>query len=223
MLFRAEHFIYLGSVMELADFQVCDRDLSDAVLSDYMNSTAIAVDTETMGLLPQRDRLCLVQLCDNKDKVTVIRIAKGQTEANNLKQLLQAANIVKVFHFARFDLATLQYHLGIQVKPVFCTKIASKLARTYTNRHGLKDVVQELEGVELDKSAQSSDWGNAANLSERQLRYAANDVRYLLSIRQKLTLMLKREERWELAQASFEFLPTIVSLDLLQFKELFEH
>lgn len=223
MLFRAEHFIYLGSAMELADFQVCDRDLSDAVLSDYMNSTAIAVDTETMGLLPQRDRLCLVQLCDTKDKVTVIRIAKGQTEANNLKQLLQAANIVKVFHFARFDLATLQYHLGIQVKPVFCTKIASKLARTYTNRHGLKDVVQELEGVELDKSAQSSDWGNAANLSERQLRYAANDVRYLLSIRQKLTLMLKREERWELAQASFEFLPTIVSLDLLQFKELFEH
>lgn len=223
MLFRAEHFIYLGSAMELADFQVCDRDLSDAVLSDYMNSTAIAVDTETMGLLPQRDRLCLVQLCDTKDKVTVIRIAKGQTEANNLKQLLQAANIVKVFHFARFDLATLQYHLGIQVKPVFCTKIASKLARTYTNRHGLKDVVQELEGVELDKSSQSSDWGNAANLSERQLRYAANDVRYLLSIRQKLTEMLKREERWELAQASFEFLSTIVSLDLLQFKELFEH
>lgn len=223
MLFRAEHFIYLGSVMELADFQVCDRDLSDAVLSDYMNSTAIAVDTETMGLLPHRDRLCLVQLCDNKDKVTVIRIAKGQTEADNLKQLLQAANIIKVFHFARFDLATLQYHLGIQVKPVFCTKIASKLARTYTNRHGLKDVVQELEGVELDKTAQSSDWGNAANLSERQLRYAANDVRYLLSIRQKLIEMLKREERWELAQASFEFLPTIVSLDLLQFKELFEH
>ena len=175
------------------------------------------------GLLPQRDRLCLVQLCDAQDRVTVIRIAKGQTEANNLKQLLQAANIVKVFHFARFDLATLQYHLGIKVRPVFCTKIASKLARTYTNRHGLKDVVQELEGVELDKSAQSSDWGNSANLSEQQLRYAANDVRYLLSIRQKLTLMLKREERWELAQASFEALPTIVSLDLSQFKDLFEH
>lgn len=175
------------------------------------------------GLLPQRDRLCLVQLCDAQDRVTVIRIAKGQTEANNLKQLLEAADIVKVFHFARFDLATLKYHLGIQVKPVFCTKIASKLARTYTNRHGLKDVVQELEQVELDKSAQSSDWGNAANLSPEQLRYAANDVRYLLSVRQKLTLMLKREERWDLAQASFEFLPTIVSLDLLQFKDLFEH
>ena len=209
--------------MELTDFQVCDRDLSDAALSEYMKTEAIAVDTETMGLLPQRDRLCLVQLCDAQDRVTVIRIAKGQTEANNLKQLLEAADLVKVFHFARFDLATLKYHLGIQVKPVFCTKIASKLARTYTNRHGLKDVVQELEQVELDKSAQSSDWGNAANLSPEQLRYAANDVRYLLSVRQKLTLMLKREERWELAQASFEFLPTIVSLDLLQFKDLFEH
>ncbi|HEY9781257.1 MAG TPA: ribonuclease H-like domain-containing protein [Leptolyngbyaceae cyanobacterium] len=209
--------------MELTDFQVCDRDLSDAALSDYMKTEAIAVDTETMGLLPQRDRLCLVQLCDAQDRVTVIRIAKGQTEANNLKQLLEAADVVKVFHFARFDLATLKYHLGIQVKPVFCTKIASKLARTYTNRHGLKDVVQELEQVELDKSAQSSDWGNAANLSPEQLRYAANDVRYLLSVRKNLTLMLQREERWELAQASFEFLPTIVSLDLLQFKDLFEH
>ena len=209
--------------MELTDFQVCDRDLSDAALSEYMKTEAIAVDTETMGLLPQRDRLCLVQLCDAQNRVTVIRIAKGQTEANNLKQLLEAADIVKVFHFARFDLATLKYHLGIEVKPVFCTKIASKLARTYTNRHGLKDVVQELEQVELDKSAQSSDWGNAANLSPEQLRYAANDVRYLLSVRQKLTLMLKREERWDLAQASFEFLPTIVSLDLLQFKDLFEH
>lgn len=206
----------------MADFQVCNRDLSDAVLSEYISASAIAVDTETMGLLPQRDRLCLVQLCDNKDRVTVVRIAQEQTEANNLKQLLEAANIVKVFHFARFDLATLQYHLGIKVKPVFCTKIASKLARTYTNRHGLKDVVQELAQVELDKTSQSSDWGNA-NLSEQQLRYAANDVRYLLSIRLKLIEMLKREQRTQLAQASFETLPTIVALDLAQFKDLFEH
>jgi ribonuclease D len=209
--------------MELSDFQVCDRDLSDAVLSQYLSAEAIAVDTETMGLLPQRDRLCLVQLCDAKGQVTAIRIAKGQTEAKNLKQLLEAANILKVFHFARFDLATLQYHLGIQVTPIFCTKIASKLARTYTNRHGLKDVVQELEGVELDKSAQSSDWGNAANLSDEQLHYAANDVRYLLSVRQKLIEMLQREERYQLAQATFQSLPTIVSLDLLQFKDVFEH
>ncbi|MEA5600673.1 ribonuclease H-like domain-containing protein [Nostoc sp. UHCC 0252] len=209
--------------MTLQDFQVSDRDLSDAALSQYLESTAIAVDTETMGLLPQRDRLCLVQLCNREGKVTVIRIAKGQVEAPNLKKLLEAANVVKVFHFARFDLATLRANLGIQVNPVFCTKIASKLARTYTNRHGLKDVVQELEKVELDKSSQTSDWGNAISLSEAQLSYAANDVRYLLSVQQKLTEMLKREERWKIAQECFEFLPTIVSLDLLQFKDLFEH
>ncbi len=209
--------------MTLQDFQVSDRDLSDAALGQYLESTAIAVDTETMGLLPQRDRLCLVQLCNLEGKVTVIRIAKGQTEAPNLKKLFEAANVVKVFHFARFDIATLRANLGIQVSPVFCTKIASKLARTYTNRHGLKDVVQELEKVELDKSSQSSDWGNAISLSEAQLSYAANDVRYLLSVQQKLTEMLKREERWKIAQECFEFLPTIVSLDLLQFKDLFEH
>ena len=205
------------------EFQVCDCDLNDAVLSQYLDAAAIAVDTETMGLLPQRDRLCLVQLCDPQGQVTAIRIAKGQTTAPNLQKLLETAEIVKVFHFARFDIATLRYHLGIQVKPIFCTKIASKLARTYTNRHGLKDVVQELEKVELDKSAQSSDWGNAVNLSEKQLNYAANDVRYLLGVRQKLITMLQREEREQLAQQCFECLPTLVSLDLLQFKDLFEH
>jgi ribonuclease D len=209
--------------MTLQDFQVGDRDLSDAALAEYLQSQAIAVDTETMGLLPQRDRLCLIQLCNPEGKVTAIRIAKGQTEAPNLKQLLEATNVQKVFHFARFDVATLRYHLGIHVQPIFCTKIASKLARTYTNRHGLKDLVQELEQVELDKSSQSSDWGNAANLTQAQLSYAANDVRYLLSAQQKLIAMLKREERWELAQECFQVLPTIVSLDLLQFKDLFEH
>ncbi|MBD2292085.1 ribonuclease D [Anabaena sphaerica FACHB-251] len=209
--------------MTLHDFQVSDRDLDAATLSEYLKSEALAVDTETMGLLPQRDRLCLVQLCNPEGKVTAIRIAKGQTEAPNLKQLLEATHILKVFHFARFDVATLRHNLEIQVQPVFCTKIASKLARTYTNRHGLKDVVQELEQVELDKSSQSSDWGNAVNLSEAQLSYAANDVRYLLSIQQKLTQMLQREGRWQLAQECFQVLPTLVSLDLLQFKDLFEH
>jgi len=209
-------------VMEFEDFQVYDRDLPDATLPQYLSAETVAVDTETMGLLPQRDRLCLVQLYD-PGGVTVIRIAKGQTDAPNLKQLMEATDVLKVFHFARFDLATLRHYLGIQVAPIFCTKIASKLARTYTNRHGLKDLVQELEQVELDKSAQSSDWGNAANLSDQQLRYAANDVRYLLKAQKKLIEMLKREERWELAQASFQCLPTIVSLDLLQFKDLFEH
>lgn len=216
--------------MTLQDFQISDSlrgaaigDLTEAALAEYLKSEAIAVDTETMGLLPQRDRLCLVQLCNLQGQVTVIGITKGQTEAPNLKILLDAVNVVKVFHFARFDIAALRYHLGIRVQPVFCTKIASKLARTYTNRHGLKDVVQELEHIELDKSSQSSDWGNAANLSEAQLNYAANDVRYLLSVQQKLTAMLKREERWEIAQECFQVLPTLVSLDLLQFKDVFEH
>lgn len=210
--------------MEFSDnFQVCDRDIPDLVLSGYLQGDAIAVDTETMGLLPMRDRLCLVQLCDPQGKVTAIRIAKGQTDAPNLKQLMEATSVEKVFHFARFDVAMLRHHLGIQVAPIFCTKLASKLARTYTPRHGLKEVVQELEKVELDKSAQSSDWGNPVNLSDEQLRYAANDVRYLLSVQKKLIEMLKREERWELAQQCFQCLPVIVSLDLLQYKDIFEH
>lgn len=207
----------------MEDFQVFDRDLSDDALAVYLEAEAIAVDTETMGLLPQRDRLCLVQLCDPQGRGTAIRIAKGQQTAANLKQLLEQPTTLKVFHFARFDLATLRYHLDIQVQPVFCTKIASKLARTYTPRHGLKDVVLELEHVELDKSAQSSDWGNVAALSPEQLRYAANDVRYLLGVQQKLAEMLRREERWELAQQCFGCLPTIVSLDLLQYPNVFEH
>lgn len=208
--------------MELEDFQVCDRDLPDDLLSHYLQAEAVAVDTETMGLIPLRDRLCLVQLfCPGF--ITVIRIAKGQLEAPNLKQLMEATSITKVFHFARFDVAQLRHNLGIQVNPIFCTKIASKLARTYTQRHGLKDLIQELEQIELDKSAQSSDWGNAANLSDEQLRYAANDVRYLLSAKEKLITMLKREERWQLAQECFQALPTIVQLDLLQYKDIFEH
>ena len=209
--------------MTLPDFQVGDGDLNDATLSEYLKYPAIAVDTETMGLLPQRDRLCLIQLCNPEGQVTAIRISRGQTVAPNLKILMEATHIVKVFHFARFDVATLRQNLDIVVQPIFCTKIASKLARTYTNRHGLKDVVLELEKVELDKSSQCSDWGNASNLSDAQLSYAANDVRYLLSVREKLTTMLEREERSQVAQECFQVLPTIVTLDLLQFKDLFEH
>ena len=211
------------STMSLHEFQICDRDLTDTQLADYLLASAIAVDTETMGLLPQRDRLCLVQLCDPDNHITVVRIAQGQTAAPNLKQLLEASSVLKVFHFARFDIATLRYHLGIQVNPIFCTKLASKLARTYTPRHGLKDLINELEGIELDKKAQSSDWGNAANLSDEQLRYAANDVRYLINASSKLAAMLEREGRWELAQACFACLPTIASLDLLQYQNIFEH
>jgi ribonuclease D len=209
--------------MTANSFQIFDRDLTEAQLSSYLQAEAIAVDTETMGLLPQRDRLCLVQICDPRDQVSVVRIERGQTQALHLKQLMEAPNVLKIFHFARFDVATLKYHLGIQVNPIFCTKIASKLARTYSPKHSLKDLVMELEGVELDKSAQSSDWGNAANLSDEQLRYASNDVRYLLSVREKLVRMLQREERWELAQDCFQCLPTIVKLDLMQYQGIFEH
>jgi ribonuclease D len=207
----------------LDHFQICDRDLTPATLAQYLQSESLAVDTETMGLRPHRDRLCLVQLCDGQDNVTVLRIAQGQTEAPHLKQLLEAASVTKIFHFARFDIATLRHYLGIVVQPLFCTKVASKLARTYSSRHGLKELIRELEGVDLDKTAQSSDWGNAAHLSEEQLRYAANDVRYLVSARIKLIQMLQREGRWELAQACFACLPTLANLDLADFEQIFEH
>lgn len=209
--------------MAVADFQVCDRDLTDAVLGAFLEAEAIAADTETMGLLPHRDRLCLVQLCDPDGNLAVVRIERGQTEAPNLKKLMEAPGITKVFHFARFDLATLKLHLGIDTNPTFCTKIASKLVRTYTPRHGLKDLVMELERVELDKTSQCSDWGNAANLSDDQLRYAANDVRYLLGVRQKLIEMLEREERLDLAYRCFDALPTFVDLDLMQYSNIFDH
>jgi len=204
-------------------FEICDRDLTPALLVRYQQASAIACDTETMGLLPLRDRLCLVQLADADGYVAVVRLELGQTEAPRLKELLEAPGILKLFHFARFDLATLRHHLGITVAPVFCSKIASKLGRTYSPRHGLKELVKELEGIELDKTAQSSDWGNAMHLSEEQLRYAANDVRYLHNLHQTLTTMLQREGRWELAQDCFNCLPTFVALDLLQYTGIFEH
>ncbi len=207
----------------LENFQVFEQDLSAEALADYGQASALAIDTETMGLKPWRDRLCLVQICNPAGQVAVVRIARGQTAAPNLKQLLENEAIEKVFHFARFDVAMLQYHLEIATNPIFCTKIASKLARTYSPKHGLKDLINELEGVELDKRQQSSDWGNAVNLSVAQLEYASNDVRYLLSARQKLMAMLQREERWELAQQCFVALQTIVQLDLLQYENIFEH
>ncbi len=212
-----------ASFVESDGFLVCDRDLPDLRLAEYLRAEAIAIDTETMGLLPHRDRLCLVQICDPNDQLTVVRIERGQTVAPNLKRLLEATNVLKIFHFARFDIAVLRHYLDIQVAPLFCTKVASKLVRTYSPKHGLKDLVLELSHVELDKTAQSSDWGNAANLSVEQLRYAANDVRYLITAKERLVAMLQREERWDLAQRCFECIPTIASLDLLQYKDIFEH
>lgn len=209
--------------MVLDNVQICDEDLDSATLARYMSAEAIAIDTETMGLVYGRDRLCLVQLCDPQGFVTAIRIAKGQTEAPNLQKLLTSWDIVKVFHFARFDVAQFKVTFEIETAPIFCTKIASKLARTYTPSHGLKSLVAELTGVELDKRAQSSDWGNAENLSQEQYDYAANDVRYLLDVKDKLTMMLKRERREQLAQQCFQVIPVFVALDILQYQNIFDH
>lgn len=209
--------------MILDNFKICDGDLDNASMARYLAADAIAIDTETMGLVIGRDRLCLVQLCDPQGYVTAVRIEQGQTSAPNLQKLLEAEDITKVFHFARFDVAQFRYTFGVETTPIFCTKIASKLARTYTSSHGLKSLVLELTGTELDKSAQSSDWGDLDRLSEQQLSYAANDVRYLIDAQTKLTEMLKRENRWELAQECFKCIPVFVSLDLMRYSNIFEH
>ncbi|MEE3718138.1 ribonuclease D [Tumidithrix elongata RA019] len=209
--------------MQIKDFQVFDNDIDLETLNYYLKCDAIAVDTETMGLIPRRDRLCLVQICDQSDRVSLVRIGQGIKSAPHLKLLFEASEVVKVFHFARFDVGMLESHLGIATHPIFCTKIASKLARTYTGKHGLKELVKELEQIELDKEAQSSDWGNVHALSEQQLKYAANDVRYLLSVYKKLIDMLIREHRYDLAKACFAHIPTLVYLDLLGYDDIFAH
>jgi ribonuclease D len=175
--------------------------------------TAVAVDTETMGLHPGRDRLCLVQLSAGDGVCHLVQIAAGQTEAPRLVALLTDPAVLKLFHFARFDLAMLKHALGAQVAPIYCTKIASRLVRTFTDRHGLKDLAKDLLNVELSKQQQSSDWG-AAELSTEQLRYAAADVLHLHRLKDRLDEMLTREGRTELAQACFGFLPVRVELDL---------
>ena len=185
---------------------------------------AVAVDTETLGLNPHRDRLCVVQLSAGDGNAHMVQIARGQTSAPNLTRLLADPQVVKIFHFARFDLAVLHKTFAIMAGPVWCTKIASKLARTYTDRHGLKDLVRELLGVELSKQQQSSDWA-AETLSEAQQAYAASDVLHLHELRARLTAMLEREGRLELAQACFGFLPHRARLDLLGWPEndIFSH
>ncbi len=184
-------------------------DLPD--ISRYTDS--VAIDTETLGLNPHRDRLCVVQLSNGDGSADVVQIPAGHTDAPNLKKLLGAPNITKIFHYARFDLAVLYHTLGVMPQPVYCTKIVSRLVRTYTDRHGLKDLAREVLGVELSKQQQSSDWG-AASLSEAQLTYAASDVLHLHALREKLDAMLLREGRTELAEACFKFLPTRAKLDL---------
>src|SRR3569832_784061 len=178
-------------------------DLPD--LSRYTN--AVAIDTETMGLNPHRARLCVVQLSPGDGSADVVQIPKGHTDAPNLKALLANSAVTKIFHFARFDVAVLYQTFGGMTGPIYCTKIASRLTRTYTDRHGLKDLVREVLNVDLSKQQQSSDWGSA-NLSEAQLSYAASDVLHLHALRERLDAMLVREGRAALAQACFDFLPT---------------
>jgi ribonuclease D len=204
----------------LTTIRVHEGDLPD--VSAYRASAA--VDTEAMGLKPQRDRLCVVQLSPGDGSVDVVRIAQGQTSAPNLQALFTNPSVLKIFHYARFDVALLKQGLGIDVAPVWCTKIASRLVRTYTDRHGLKDLTREVLGIEMSKQQQSSDWG-APTLSEAQVEYAASDVLHLHALKDALEARLVREGRLELAAACFRFLPVRAELDLLGWGEedIFAH
>ena len=191
---------------------------------DAFFGDCVAIDTETLGLLPHRDRLCVVQLSAGDGSADVVQIAAGQTRAPNIERLLADPKITKLFHFGRFDIAVLFKAFGVLAGPVYCTKIASKLARTYTDRHGLKDLTRELLGVEISKQQQSSDWGSDI-LSDAQLAYAASDVLHLHALRTRLDAMLRREGRFEIAQACFDFLPERARLDLMGWADtdIFSH
>ena len=199
-----------------------EEDLPDGVLE---GTAPLAVDTETMGLITHRDRLCVVQISDGSGDEHLVRFGPGsEYEAPNLTRILADESRVKLYHYARFDLAAIQYYLGVMAAPVFCTKIASKLVRTYTDRHGLKNLSKELLDVDISKQQQSSDWGGPV-LSDEQRDYAASDVRYLHRLRDELTLRLEREGRMHLAEACFEFLPTRALLDIAGWAErdIFSH
>ena len=211
--------------------EIVQGDLTEEQLQHYLKQKEVAVDTETMGLNPLRDRLCVVQLCDRDRRAVLVQIpptpgrraplvaAEG---APRLKRLLEDPGIVKILHFARFDVAAIRHHLGITMAPIFCTRTASKLVRTYTDRHGLKDVALELVDVEMDKTSQSTDWSRS-DLSPAQLKYATADVTLLHGIMDKLAMMLAREGRSELAAECFHAIPLMSQLDLMGYEHLFEH
>lgn len=180
---------------------------------------SIAVDTEAMGLNNKRDRLCLVQLSAGDGNAHLVQFAKDQYDAPNLRKLLSDPDIVKIFQFARFDIAIMKEYLGIVCAPLYCTKIASKIARTYSDRHGLRELCRELLGVELNKQQQATDWG-ADTLTDEQMAYAASDVLHLHALRERLDIMLKREGRFEIARATMDFLPTRATLDLSGWAEV---
>ena len=205
-------------------------DLTEEQLQAYLKGDAVAVDTETLGLVHVRDRLCLVQLCDRAGRATLVQITRGtldpatapERRSPRLRRLLEDPRVLKVFHFARFDVAALRHNLGIVVDPIYCTRTASKLARTYTDRHGLKDNLLELMDVELDKVTRHTDW-SSPTLTREQVRYAISDVTLLLPLKDRLEEMLQREGRHDLALQCFKAIPVMALLDLLGYQELFEH
>ena len=203
-------------------------DLTEEQLQAYLQATELAVDTETLGLRHLRDRLCCVQLYDRAGRAVIVQILREHLQgppasrAPRLKRLLEEPRILKVLHFARFDVAVLHHYLGIDLAPLYCTRTVSKLVRTYTERHGLKDVALELLDVELDKAARHTDW-SSPDLRPEQVAYAISDVTLLLPIMDRLNLMLEREGRRELAQECFRVIPTMARLDLMGYDLLFEH
>src|SRR5262245_23254494 len=212
------------------DPEVVRGDLSEELLQAYLESSEVAVDTETMGLNPIRDRLCVVQLYNRAGRASLVQIPPqglsaplpASVGAPRLRRLMEDPRILKVFHFARFDVATLRHHLGIVTAPIYCTRTASKLVRTYTERHGLKDISLELLDVELDKTARHTDW-SSPSLSAEQVRYAISDVTLLLSLMDRLEVMLEREGRKQLALDCFQVIPVLARLDLMGYGEIFIH
>ncbi len=210
--------------------EIVQGDLTEAQLQAHLSSPDLAVDTETMGLLTLRDRLCVVQLCDRAGRSTLVQITKETLDpkrppaerAPRLKRLLEAPQVLKVLHFARFDVAAVSHYLGIRMAPIYCTRTASKLVRTYTDRHGLKDNLLELLDVEMDKAARHTDW-SSTTLSPEQVRYAISDVTLLLQLKDKLAGMVERQGRAELAQRCFSVIPVLADLDLLSYPDIFVH
>ncbi len=205
--------------MAAAKIHVHEGDLPASVSF----GSSVAVDSETLGLKPHRDRLCVVQLSAGDGSAHLVQLSQTGYDAPNLKALMADPGVLKIFHYARFDVAVIKHYLGVDTQPIYCTKIASKLSRTYTDRHGLKDITSELLGIELSKQQQSSDWA-AARLSQQQQAYAASDVLHLHKLKERLDAMLEREGRTHLAQAAFDVLPTRASLDLAGFEDdIFAH
>lgn len=210
--------------------EIVQRDLTEDQLQAYLASPELSIDTETLGLQQLRDRLCLIQLCNRAGRATIVQIPRDQviaatpleTRAPRLKRVLEEARVLKLLHFARFDVAVLRHYLGIRLWPLYCTRTASKLVRTYTDRHGLKDVALELLDVEMDKVTRHSDWATAT-LSAEQVRYAISDVTMLIPIMERLDAMLVREGRKELALECFRVIPVMAELDLQGYDLLFEH